>query len=169
MYSLLIGIPVVSVASLAGAFLYQRFKRSAPDVPSACHVAAAFALVYGCVTLVAGVAHSLAVASMARRLNEYGSLQVLWFTTGALLVYTGAMNAVMSGGIKAGRASAIGLAAAASLLFVVHLLFVDPLPGSGTTIGSMLTGMTLYLLSLIAAGIAVFRSRRLYAEKAGAT
>ena len=160
MESLLMAITVVSAASLMGAFLYRRFKRSAPDVPSACHVAAAFARIAGSIVFIAGLGHSLAVASLARRLNEYGPLQVLWFTTGALIVYTGAMNAVMSGGIKAGRASAIGIATAASLLFVVHLLFVDPLPGSGTTVFSMLTIMSVYLLSLIAAGIAVFRSRK---------
>ena len=160
MESLLMAITVFSVASLAGAFLYRRFKRSAPDVPSACHVAAAYALIGVSITLIAGVGHSLAVASLARRLNEYGPLQVLWFTTGAMIVYTGAMNAVMSAGIKAGRASAIGMATAASLLFVVHLLIVDPLPGSGATITSMLTVMSLYLLSLFAAGLTVFRRHR---------
>ena len=160
MYSLLFALAVFSPASLAGAFLYRRFKRSTPGVPSACHVAAAFALIFGSITLIAGVGHLLAVASMTRDLDEYGPLQVLWFTTGALIVYTGAMNAVMSGGIKAGRTSAIGLTAAATLLFAVHLLFVDPLPGSGATIPLMLMVMSMYLLSLIAASIAVFRSRK---------
>lgn len=161
MQDLLVAITVLSVGCVAGAFLYRRFKRRAPDVPSACHIAAAFALIGGCVTTIAGVGHSVAVASLANRLNEYGPLQVLWFTTGAMLIYTGAMNAGMCGGIKAGRASAIGVATAASMLFIVYLLLVNPLPGGGGTVPPMLALWSVYVLTLIAAGIAALRSRRL--------
>lgn len=160
MEDLPIAITVLSLGSLAGAFLYRRFKRGAPDVPSVCHIAAAFALIGGCATTIAGVGHSVAVASLANRLNEYGPLQVLWFTTGAMLIYTGGMNAVMCGGITAGRASAIGVAAAASMLFIGYLLLVNPLPGGGSTVPPMLALWSLYLLTLIAAAIAALRSRR---------
>lgn len=160
MEELLIAGTVLSVGSGAFWFLYRRFKRAAPKVPSICHVAAAFARIGGGITLIAGVGHSVAVASLAYSLNEYGALQVLWFTTGVMLVYTGALNVVMAGGITAGRGSAIWVATAASVLFVVYLLFLNPLPSGGGTVPPMLAAWSLYVLSLIVAGVAASRSQR---------
>jgi hypothetical protein len=80
------------IAPLIVVLLTRRFRRSAPEVPWACHVAAAYALFVGTTTLIGGVGHSVAVASLALRVPVYGPLQVLWFTTGAMLVYTGAMR-----------------------------------------------------------------------------
>lgn len=115
--------------------------------------------------MIAGIGHSVAVASLALRVPEYGPLQVLWFTTGAMLVYSGAMNAALYGAIKAGRRSAISIAAATSLLFIVYLFFVNPLPGGGGTVPPMLVLWSLYLLELITAGSAAMRTRRARCEQ----
>ena len=105
--------------------------------------------------------HSVAVASLASRVPEYGPLQVLWFTTGAMLVYTATMNAVLHRAIKVGRCSAIGIAAGTSLLFVAYLLFVNTLPGTGRTLATaMLAFWSVNLLLLGTAGIAAMRWAR---------
>ena len=148
------------IGPLILVFLTRHFRRSAPEVPWACHVAAASGLFWGATTLIGGVGHSVAVASLASRVPEYGPLQVLWFTTGAMLVYTGAMNAVLYRAIKAGRCWAIAIAAATSLLFVAYMLFVNPLPGSGGTLPVMIAIWSLNLLLLGIAGIAAMRWAR---------
>jgi hypothetical protein len=140
------------------ALLSRRFRRSAPEVPWACHVAAANALFLGATTLIGGLGHSLAVASLALSEHEYGSLQMMRFTTGAMLVYSGAMTVAIYRAITAGRRSAIGLGAATALLFVLYLLFLLPLPGSGGTVSGMLGLWSIYLLSLGAAALASTRA-----------
>lgn len=83
--------------------LYRRFRRSATEVPYACHAAAAIALSLGAATVIGGVGHSIAVVSVALGEREYGPLQILRFTTGAMLVYSGAMNLAVYPAMKAGR------------------------------------------------------------------
>lgn len=133
------------------ALLTRRFRRAAPDVPWACHFAAANALFLGVATLLGGVGHSVAVASLALSEREYGSLQTLRFTTGAMLVYSGAIALATFPGIKAGRRWAVGFGGSASLLFWLYLLFLLPLRGSGGTVPPMLGFQSVYLLSLAAA------------------
>ncbi len=105
-------------------------------------------------TAIAGVGHSVAVASLALSEREYGSLQILWFTTGAMLLYAGAMNAALYRAIKAGRRSAIAVSAATTSLFLLYLLFHLPVPGNGGTVPPMLGLWSLYLLWLVAAAVA---------------
>jgi hypothetical protein len=141
---------------LAGVHLCRRSRRAAPEVPWACHVAAVIALLVGAGAVVGGLGHSAAVMSLALREPAYGPLQMLRFTTGAILVYSGAMTLAMYPGIKAGRNGAIAVGAASGLLFWLHLRFVLPLPGTGGTVPTMLGMWSIYLLSLGAA----FASRR---------
>ena len=78
-------------------------------------------------------------------------LQVLRLTTGALLVFSGAMTLAMYPGIKAGRRSAVAMGAATALLFWLYMLFMLPLPGTGGQVPTMLGMWSVYLLSLGAA------------------
>jgi hypothetical protein len=141
----------LSIFLLIMVLLYRRSRRSAPDVPPACHVAAAIALLVGADALIGGVGHSFAVASLMLREPQYGPLQILRLTTGAILLFSGAMTLAMYSGIKAGRRSAVGLGAATALLFWLHLLFTLPLPGTGGTVPPRLGLWSVYLLSLGAA------------------
>ena len=144
----------LSIFALIGIVLYRRFRRSAPEVPPACHVAAVIALVVGAGALIGGVGHSVAVASLTLREPQYGPLQILRLTTGALLVFSGAMTLAMYPGIKAGRRfGPIGVSAATGLLFWLYLLFTLPLPGTGGTVPPMLVGWGIYLISLGAAAV----------------
>lgn len=158
MTDLQITIPALSILLLVVVLLSRRFRRAAPDSPGACHVAAAIALVVGAVTATAGLVHSIAVTSIALREPEYGPLQILRFTTGAMLIYSGAMNAALYRAIRRGRRSAIGIGVATCLLFVLYLLFLLPLPGGEGTVPPMLGMWSLYLLSLGTAAVAVMRA-----------
>jgi hypothetical protein len=148
---------VFSVALIPIVFLSRRFSRRFPGEPWACHVAAALAITFGVSNVITGFAHSVAVASLALREPEYGPLQILRFTTGAMLLYSGAMSIALYRGIRAGRRSAIGAAVAALLLFWFYLVFTFPLPGTGGTVPRALVLLTLYLLWL---GAAAFASQR---------
>jgi hypothetical protein len=143
--------------------LYRRSRRSSPEVPSACHVAAAIALLVGAGTLVGGVGHSVSVASLALRDTQYGLLQILRLTTGVILLFSGAMTLAMCPGIKAGRGWAIGMSAAAGVLVWLHLLVVLPLPGTGGTVPPMLVLWSVNLLSLgaAAASLVVGKSKEM--------
>jgi hypothetical protein len=152
-----ITLPVFSVLLFIIILLYRRFRRAAAGGSWPCHVAAAIAVTFGAITMTAGVVHSIAVTSIALREPEYGPLQVLRFTTGALLMYSGAMNVALYRAIKVGRRSAIAIGAATCSLFVLYLLFLLPLPGGGGTVPPMLALWSLYLLSLGTAAIAVMR------------
>ena len=66
MEDLEIALPVLSIWLLVIVFLYRRFRRAADDVPWACQAAAAIALSLGVGTMIAGVGHSVVVASLAR-------------------------------------------------------------------------------------------------------
>jgi hypothetical protein len=135
--------------------LYRRLRRSAPEVPAACHAAAAIALLAGAFTLIGGVGHSVDVASLTLREAEYGPLQILRLTTGAILVFSGAMTITMYPGIKAGRGWAVGVSAAAGVLIWLHLLLVMPLAGTGGTVPPVFGLWSIYLLSLGAATVAL--------------
>lgn len=148
---------IFSIVLVFVVFLYRRFRRSAAEAPWACHAAAAIAVTLGVGTAVSGVVHSVAVASLALSEREYGPLQILRFTTGAMLVYSGAMNMAVCRAIKAGRGWAIAVGAATSLLFCLYLLFLFPLPGTGGTVRPMLGLWSVYLLWL---GVAALASRR---------
>ena len=147
-------LPAFSILLLVVVVIYRRFRRAEDDVPRACQAAAATALTLGVVTALAGVGHSVAVGSLALSEGEYGDLQVLRFTTGAMLVYSGAMNAALHRGIRVGQPSAIAVSAATAVLFCLYLAFHYPLPGNGGTVPPMLGLWTLYLLWLGAAAVA---------------
>lgn len=151
-----IALPVLSVWLLVVVVLYRRFRRAAAGMSRAYHVSAALAVTLGVITATAGVGHSVAVASLALREPEYGPLQILRFTTGAMLVYAGAMNALLYRAIKAGRGAAIGVGAATALLFVVYLLLLLPI-GGRETVPPMLGLWSVYLLCLGAAAITAMR------------
>lgn len=143
----------LSIFLLIILLLYRRSRRSDPEVPPACHVAAAIAMLVGAGALIGGVGHSVAVASLTLREPQYGPLQILRLTTGALLLFSGAMTLAMVPGIKAGRRWAVGVGAATGLLFWLYLLFTIPLPGTGGTVPAMLGLWSVYLLSLGAAAV----------------
>jgi hypothetical protein len=151
---------VFSLALLPIVLLSRRFTRAFPSSPWACHVAAAIAVTFGVANVIAGVAHSVAVASLALREPEYGALQILRFTTGAMLMYSGAMSVALYRGIRAGRRSTIGVGVAAGLLFWLYLVFTLPLPGTGGTVPRELVLLTLYLCWLGAAAFASLRQDR---------
>ena len=136
------------VLLLTIVLLYRRMRRSVPEVPSACHAAAAIALLVGAATLIGGVGHSVAVASLTLRESQYGPLQILRLTTGALLVFSGAMTLAMYPGIKAGRPGPARMGAATGVLLWLYLVFTLPLPGTGGTVPAMLGIWSVYLLSL---------------------
>jgi len=147
-----------ALLSLAIAFIYRRFTRTTSNVPIACAGAAAIAVIFGVLIVIGGVGHSLAVGSLALRDTDvYGSLVILRFTTGAILVYTGAMNVALCHAIRAGRRWAIGVGVATNLLFWLHLVFVLPLPGTGGSVPIALGLWSVYLLWL---GAAAFASRQ---------
>jgi len=146
-----------SLALLPIVLLTRRFTRGFPNEPWACHVAAAIAVTFGASNVITGVAHSIAVASLAMREPEYGPLQILRFTTGAMLLYSGTMSLALYRGIRAGRRSTIGVSAAAGFLFWLYLVFTFPLPGTGGNVPRELVLLTLYLFWL---GAAAFASQR---------
>jgi hypothetical protein len=147
--------------SLAIVFIHRRLWRSASDVPYVRRVAAAIAVTFGVTFVISGVAHSLAVGSLAlRRTEEYGPLVILRFTTGAMLVYSGAMNIALSRAIRAGRRWAVGVGVATGLLFWLYLIFTLPLPGTGGSVPAALGLWTVYLLWLGAAALVRRRSDR---------
>jgi hypothetical protein len=149
---------LAGLLSLAIAFTHRRFGRPSSEAPFACRVAGTIAVIFGVVVGIAGVGHSMAVGSMTLKDKEaYGVLAILRFTTGALLVYSGAMNVALYRAIKAGRRWATGVGIATGLLFCLHLVFVLPLPGTGTSVASALGLWTVYLLWLCAAAFAIRR------------
>jgi hypothetical protein len=115
------------------------------------------AVTVGVLAVIGGVGHSVAVVSLALRdTDEYGPLVILRFTTGAMLLYFGAMNIAVYGAIKVGRRWAIGVGVATGLFFWVYLVFTLPLPGTGGSVPLALGLWTVYLLWL---GAAAFASR----------
>jgi CubicO group peptidase (beta-lactamase class C family) len=96
---------VFAILLLVVVVLYRRFRQSAGGVPWVFQAAAAVAVTLGILTLISGVAHSTAVAALALREHEWSPLTILRFTTGAMLMYAGAMSAAVFHAIRAGRDS----------------------------------------------------------------
>lgn len=143
-----------SMLSLAVVFLYRRFSRSTDDVPPVFRAAAAIGVVLGVLTIISGAAHSAAVTAVAFGEGEWAPLTILRLTTGVMLIYAGAMSVAMHRAIRAGRRWAVGVGAAASLLFWTYLMLLLPLPGTGGTVPPMLGLWSAYLLWLGAAALA---------------
>lgn len=158
MGDLQIAVPVLAVFVLTNVWLCRRFRRAGAHVSSAYHVAAAIAMSLGTLTALTGIGHSAAVVSLALREPEYGLLQALRLTTGAMLIYSGAMGVALFRAIKIGQHSAIAVAAASASLFVLYLLVLLPV-GGGDTVPPMLALWSIYLLSLLMAGFAALRTR----------
>ena len=136
--------------------VYRRFRPSTGTVPHGRQAAAAMALILGVYAVIGGMGHSGAVASLALNEPGYGPVQILRFTTGAMLLYAGAMNIALYRSIGAGRRWAIGVALATNLLFWSHLFLALTLPGTGGTVPPPLGVWTVYLCWL---GAAAFASR----------
>jgi hypothetical protein len=149
-----------SAVLLVVAILYRRFARACPEAPWACHVSAAVSVAIGVGNVISGVGHSAAVASLALREPGYGPLQILRFTTGAMLLYSGAMNIALGRAIAAGRRSAIGAGVASGVLFQLYLVFTLPLRGSGGSVSRELALWTIHVLWLVAAATAI-RQRKM--------
>ncbi len=142
-----------STLFLVLVFVYRRLRPSAADVPYVRHAAAALVLSLGVPTVIVGLAHSVAVASLALSgTEEYGRVTIVRFTTGAMLLYTGAMNIALYRAIKAGRRWAIRVSAATCALFCVYLIFLLPL-GAGGTVPPMLGAWSVCLPILGAAAL----------------
>ena len=156
---------VASMVWLAVVHVYRRVTRAASDVPVACQTAAMIALVLGVYALIGGLGHSGAVVWLAFSEPEYGPVQILRFTTGTMLLYTGAMNIALYRSIRAGRRWAIGMGVATNLLFWLHLFLTLTLPGTGGTVPPPLGVWSVFLVWLGAAAVAIFRSpRRVHAS-----
>jgi hypothetical protein len=145
---------VFSLLLLVVVFLYRRFRRAADEVPWIFQGAAAIGVALGALTMISGVAHSAAVTAVAFGEGEWAPLTILRFTTGAMLMYSGAMSVAVHRAIRAGRRWAVGVGAATSLLFWFYLMLLFPLPGTGGTVPPMLGLWSAYLLWLGAAVLA---------------
>ena len=146
---------VLTASLLGGVLLYRRFRRSALDASPSFSGAAAIGLILGALTLVGGMGHTTAIVSLALRgQRAYGPSLILFFTTGAMLLYCGGVDVATYRGIRAGRTWAVAVSAATVLLFCLYLTLLLPLgPDSGPRL--MLGMWTLYLIWL-----AVARARR---------
>lgn len=141
-------VGVCSILFLVVTLLYRRFKRSADGLPWVFQAAAAIAVALGVLTLASGIGHSAAVAGVALGEREWSPLTALRFTTGAMLMYSGAMSVAVHRAIRKGRRWAVGVGMATSLLFCSYLIVLLPLPGTGGTVPPMLGLWSVYLLWL---------------------
>lgn len=137
--------------------LYRQFRRSAAQVPWVFQAAAAIAASLGILTMISGVGHSTAVTAVALSEREWAPLTVLRFTTGLMLIYSGAMSVAVHRAIRAGRPWGVGVGAATCLFFWSYLMFLLPLPGTGGTVPPMLGLWSAYLFWLGAAVLAAMR------------
>lgn len=145
---------VFAILLMVVVFLYRRFRRSADEVPWIFQAAAAIGVTLGVLTVISGVVHSAAVTAVAFSEGEWAPLTILRFTTGAMLMYSGAMSMAVYRAIRAGRRWAVGVGAATSLLFWFYLMLLLPLPGTRGTVPPMLGLWSAYLLWLGAAVLA---------------
>jgi hypothetical protein len=159
-----LSVAFLSIGVLVLVNLYRRFRRAAPCVPWVCHVSAAMAIAFGVTYVITGAAHSAAVVSLALKEPEFGPLQILRLTTGAMMLYAGAMNLVLYRPIRTGQQWAVAVSVATALLFWLYLLFLLPLPGA-ETVWRLLGPWSVYLLWLCAAAVA---NRRAPMERAPA-
>jgi hypothetical protein len=142
---------VFSLLFVVVVLVYRRFRRSAGEIPSVFQVASAIGVTLGVLTMISGVLHSAAVTAVAVGEQEWTPLTVLRFTTGAMLMYSGAVSLAVHRAICAGRRWGVGVGAATSLLFWLYLIFLVPLPGTGGTVPPMLGLWSAYLVWLGAA------------------
>ena len=91
---------VFSILLLVVVVLYRRFRRSAVEVPWVFQAAAAIGVTLGVLTMISGVVHSAAVTAVAFSEREWAPLTILRFTTGAMLMYSGAMNMAVHRAIR---------------------------------------------------------------------
>jgi hypothetical protein len=145
---------VFALLLLVIVVLSRRFRRAADQVPLVFKVAAAISVTLGVLTLITGVLHSAAVTALALGEPDWAPLTILRFTTGAMLMYSGAMSLGMGRAIRAGRQWAVRVSAATSALFCLYLMLLFPLPGTGGTVPPMLGLWSAYLLWLCAAVVA---------------
>jgi len=148
---------VFSILLVIVVFLYRRFRRSAAEVPWVLQATAAIGVSLGVLTMISGVVHSAAVTTVAFSEREWAPLTILRFTTGAMLIYSGAMSIAVYRAIRAGRRWAVGVGAATGLLFWLYLMLLLPLPGTGGTVPPMLGLWSAYLFWLGAAVLATMR------------
>ncbi|MEK6325892.1 MAG: hypothetical protein AABN33_30005, partial [Acidobacteriota bacterium] len=92
---------VFSILLLVVVVLYRRFRRSAAEVPWVFQAAAAIGVSLGVLTMISGVVHSAAVTAVAFSEREWAPLTIQRFTTGAMLMYSGAMNMAVHRAIRA--------------------------------------------------------------------
>ena len=74
--------------------------------------AAAIGVSLGVLTIISGVVHSARVTAVAFSEREWAPLTVLRFSTGTMLIYSGAMSLAVHRAIRAGRRWAVGVGAA---------------------------------------------------------
>ena len=139
---------VYSMIALVVVFLYRRFIRSADGVRWIFPAVAAIGATVGAITLLVGMIHTAAIATLAVQEGVWVPLTILRFTTGAMLMYAGAMSIAMFRSIRAGRRWAVNVGAGASLFFWLYLVLLFPLPGTGGTVPPMLGLWSAYLVWL---------------------
>ena len=145
---------VFAIMLLIVVFLYRRFRQSADAVPWVFQAAAAIGVTLGVLTMISGVVHSTAVTALAFKEHEWSPLTILRFTTGAMLIYSGAMSAAVYRAIRSGQRWALRVGVATSLLLWLYLMFLLPLPGTAGTVPPMLGLWSTYLFWLGAAVLA---------------
>jgi hypothetical protein len=141
----------VAVLSAISLMLYRRFRRVAHGVSWIIHASAAIAVTLGTITLLSGVVHEVAVTAVALTEGVWIPLTILRLTTGAMLVFAGAMSIAMHRPMRDGRRWSIGVGLATSVLFWFYLMLLFPLPGTRGTVPPMLGLWSAYLVWLGAA------------------
>jgi hypothetical protein len=143
------GIAVaLMVAVLFTAVLFRGFRRRSIGLP--CAILATYALVLGSLVALAGVAHTVAIATAARG-RPYDSRPTFLLTVGGILVSWGLLNAVLSPFLNRAKpwsAAVVGASICALIVFLVFLLLWVPLPSAGESVKDLFVLSTIYLLLL---------------------
>ena len=138
---------VMAVWLLVLAVLYRRFRRQAVEPLHAGLAAAAFAL--GLLAAIPGAIHTVAVVGSAINNNKPHDLRLAWLlTVGLILIYTGAVNVLLSGRIKRYERWAVAMSASSTALLVAFLGVLHPAKSQtllivldGTYLGLLLVGL----------------------------
>jgi hypothetical protein len=116
---------VLSAAAGITFWAYRLFRRSTTD-----HLAAfigALAVALGSMIAIAGLLHTTFVVSGAVRAQKPYDVRFAWLiTTGALLMYTGVINAWLARAMKRGERSAMTASAAATIALLLFLAALHP-------------------------------------------
>jgi hypothetical protein len=150
----LIAAGAVALLSAISLLMYRRFRRVTNEVSWIIHASAAIAVTLGTITLLSGLVHEAAVTAVALREGVWIPLTILRLTTGAMLVFAGAMSIAVHRPMREGRRWAIGVGMATSALFWFYLMLLFPLPGTRGTVPPMLGLWSAYLVWLGAAVVA---------------